>query len=66
MDATCWAIICAMGTAIGGMAAFVKILWSDLQECQKARVKALQDQLSLVRVATNEVDPHPKNDGGVP
>jgi hypothetical protein len=64
MDATCWTIICAMATAIAGMGAFVKMLWSDLRECQQARVKALQDQLSLVRVAANEITP--KNDGGVP
>lgn len=63
MDATCWTIICAMATAITGMAAFIKILWKDLRDCQQARVKALQDQLSLVRVAADEITI--KNDGGV-
>lgn len=63
MDATCWTIICAMATAIAGMGAFVKMLWKDLRECQQARVKSLQDQLSLVKVASDEVGPKPG--GGV-
>jgi hypothetical protein len=56
MDAgTSWTIISAMGTFIAGMAAFIKVLWSDLRECQKARVKALQDQLALIKATSDEV-----------
>lgn len=65
MDAICWAIICAMGTAIGGLATFIKMLWTSLQECQRARVKALQDQISLVRTTSEELETPPKN-GGAP
>lgn len=65
MDGTCWTIITAMGTAIAGLSAFIKMLWSELRECQKARVKMLEDQLSLVKVATVELDKG-KKEGGSP
>lgn len=55
MDATSWTIICAMATAIMGISAFVKMLWVDLRECQKARVKALEEQLSLVKTTAQEI-----------
>jgi len=52
-----WTIISAMGVAIAGLAIYVKMLHNQLTACQEARVKTLEDQLSLVRTAKKEISP---------
>jgi len=52
-----WVIIAAEGTAIAGLALYIKLLFGKLQLCQEKRVKTLEDQLALVRTAKGEVKP---------
>ena len=58
-----WTIIVALTTAIGGMALFIKMLYNKLNDCQEARVKHLEDQLSLMKTLRDEFD---KPQGGKP
>jgi hypothetical protein len=55
MDATCLTFLSAMGTAIAGEAVFIRMLWIALRESEKARVKALEDQLALAKTAKGEI-----------
>jgi F0F1-type ATP synthase membrane subunit b/b' len=57
IDPSCWTIISALVAAILGMAWFIKSLYKNLQECQSARAKFVEDQLSLARAAKDEAGP---------
>lgn len=52
-----WGIVSAMLTVMTGEGVAIKILYNALMNCQGARVKGLENQLSMVKTASSELDP---------
>lgn len=59
LDGKCWAIMTALAAAVVAEAWFIRLLFRNLQRCQDARVKALKDDLVLVRTARREAEGKP-------
>lgn len=57
LDGQSWTIITALATAVVAEAVYIRYLIGKLDACQDARVKGLEDQLSLVRTAKREMKP---------
>lgn len=60
MDTTCLTIISALAVAVTSLAAYVAWLTKLANSIQEARVKSLEEQLSLVQTLWKEID-SPKN-----
>jgi hypothetical protein len=54
---TFWSVAAALGTAFAAMGGFVRYQTVKLNRCNDARVKSLEDQLSLVKTAKKGTEP---------